>query len=103
MPTIDHELISRLAYQLWLDRGQPLGSPEIDWNLAVKLSTQQRSPIADLSSIAPDNGGLRLASDSTEVPMEVPPTTPGLPDIPPTKAATRRITQPKATLRLSKA
>ncbi len=26
-----HELVQRLAYQLWEKRGSPLGSPEIDW------------------------------------------------------------------------
>ena len=30
----DHEIIEALAYQLWLDRGSPAGSPEIDWRRA---------------------------------------------------------------------
>ena len=26
-----HEFVERLAYKLWLKRGQPLGSPDMDW------------------------------------------------------------------------
>jgi hypothetical protein len=26
-----HELVQKLAYQLWEKRGSPLGSPEMDW------------------------------------------------------------------------
>ena len=31
-----HELVQKLAYQLWEKRGSPLGSPEIDWFAAEK-------------------------------------------------------------------
>ncbi len=31
-----HELVQKLAYQLWEERGSPLGSPEIDWFAAEK-------------------------------------------------------------------
>jgi hypothetical protein len=31
-----HELVRKLAYQLWEKRGSPLGSPEIDWFAAEK-------------------------------------------------------------------
>jgi hypothetical protein len=31
-----HELVQKLAYQLWKKRGSPLGSPEIDWFAAEK-------------------------------------------------------------------
>jgi DUF2934 family protein len=31
-----HELVQKLAYQLWEQRGSPLGSPEIDWFAAEK-------------------------------------------------------------------
>ena len=30
----DYESIEALAYQRWLNRGCPVGSPEIDWNRA---------------------------------------------------------------------
>jgi Protein of unknown function (DUF2934) len=31
-----HELVQKLAYQLWKKRGSPLGSPEVDWFAAEK-------------------------------------------------------------------
>ena len=29
-----HEMTSKLAHKLWLDRGRPEGSPEMDWHQA---------------------------------------------------------------------
>jgi hypothetical protein len=26
-----HEFIEKLAYKLWVQRGRPLGSPDVDW------------------------------------------------------------------------
>jgi len=26
-----HEFVARLAYKRWLERGRPLGSPDVDW------------------------------------------------------------------------
>ena len=26
-----HELVAKLAYELWTKRGRPLGSPDVDW------------------------------------------------------------------------
>lgn len=26
-----HEFVARVAYQLWEERGRPIGSPEVDW------------------------------------------------------------------------
>lgn len=47
MPNIDeHELLRNLAYQAWLDRGQPHGSPEIDWSRAQQQLQQQAAVIA---------------------------------------------------------
>jgi len=31
-----HELVQKLAYQHWEQRGSPLGSPELDWFAAEK-------------------------------------------------------------------
>ena len=31
-----HELVSKLAYKLWEERGRPLGSPEVDWFAAER-------------------------------------------------------------------
>ena len=33
-----HELVQKLAYQLWEKRGSPLGSPETDWFAAEKTA-----------------------------------------------------------------
>ena len=39
--------IAALAYQLWEDRGCPIGSPDEDWFLAeAELNNQQRSAVA---------------------------------------------------------
>ena len=35
MPT--HEQIANLAYQLWQQRGCPDGSPEVDWERAMRV------------------------------------------------------------------
>lgn len=46
MPNIDeYELLRNLAYQFWLDRGQPHGSPEIDWSRAQQQLQQQAASI----------------------------------------------------------
>lgn len=33
----DTERMQLLAYQLWLERGSPIGSPEIDWIEAIRI------------------------------------------------------------------
>jgi hypothetical protein len=33
---ISREFIARRAYDLWEQTGRPLGSPEVDWNQAVR-------------------------------------------------------------------
>ena len=30
-PSVDHEAIKALAYQLWISRGSPIGSDHEDW------------------------------------------------------------------------
>ncbi len=32
-----HELVQKVAYQLWEKRGSPLGSPEMDWLAAEEI------------------------------------------------------------------
>ena len=29
--SLDHDTIAALAYQLWMLRARPIGSPEVDW------------------------------------------------------------------------
>ena len=31
-----HEFVAKLAYGLWIKRGRPLGSPEVDWFAAER-------------------------------------------------------------------
>jgi hypothetical protein len=33
----EEELLRRFAYQSWLDRGRPIGSPDIDWQHARRM------------------------------------------------------------------
>jgi hypothetical protein len=33
----DEGLVKHLAYTLWLERGCPIGSPEVDWENARKI------------------------------------------------------------------
>ena len=42
----DQEETQRSAYQLWLERGCPVGSPEQDWFRAEKELRQEGLPIA---------------------------------------------------------
>ena len=36
-----HDVVSALAYELWLQRGCPLGSPELDWFSAEEVVKQR--------------------------------------------------------------
>jgi DUF2934 family protein len=31
-----HELVAKLAYKFWEERGRPIGSPEVDWLTAER-------------------------------------------------------------------
>ena len=39
-----HEDIEKLAYQLWEERGAPVGSPEIDWERAEQTLGEDPRP-----------------------------------------------------------
>ncbi len=41
----EYTLLCELAYQSWLDRGQPMGSPETDWMFA-KAQIGLHAPVA---------------------------------------------------------
>ena len=55
-------LTQRLAYHLWLQRGSPAGSPEIDWEVAEQMladfldSFAKRAPDMGLT-LEPDTSG----------------------------------------------
>ncbi len=40
-----HDVTTKLAYQLWEQRGRPFGSPEVDWFAAEKALAAQRDPL----------------------------------------------------------
>jgi hypothetical protein len=44
--------IERLAYQLWQERGSPLGSPEDDWFRAENEFRREASPALPLAEFA---------------------------------------------------
>jgi hypothetical protein len=59
MPTAPgptHEEIAKLAYQLWEERGAPIGSPEVDWARA------EQALAADVERDAPDTLGAKARS-----------------------------------------
>ena len=43
---LDQEEIASLAYQFWLERGCPIGSPEQDWFRAEDELQREGRPIA---------------------------------------------------------
>jgi hypothetical protein len=54
-----HEFVEKLAYKLWVQRGRPLGSPDVDWfaaEQAVYASLVAAGTIT-LSSSDPQNIG----------------------------------------------
>jgi len=49
----EQELLSSLAHQSWIERGKPLGSPEVDWERAKeRLVILQRQRLAELDRAA---------------------------------------------------
>jgi hypothetical protein len=42
-----HEVIKELAYEYWVERGRPMGSPEVDWYKAEQAmrSSSLASPV----------------------------------------------------------
>lgn len=46
-----HEAIAKLAYHLWEERGEPLGTPDDDWLRAeelLRLASPSRLPFSSL-------------------------------------------------------
>ena len=48
----DTDAIVDLAYQLWIARGCPEGSPEVDWFAAEKQLSGEQPTLAELSPLA---------------------------------------------------
>ena len=57
-----HEEIAGLAYELWVRRGSPLGSPEIDWH-AAESALGVRNPVEQFVPVSvhfePEEGAYR--------------------------------------------
>ena len=56
--------ISALAYELWIQRGCPLGSPEVDWFRAKEeLRRKKRLAVAQHSINAPLAGAIKCRGE----------------------------------------
>jgi hypothetical protein len=56
----DYETIEHLAYQLWLERGSPIGSPDEDWfraELALHDDRIDEIPANTHAAAATDSSG----------------------------------------------
>ena len=62
-----HDQISSLAYQFWKERGEPFGSPEIDWERA-EATLQLKAVDLVQSALSPDSG--RASAQSEELNTE---------------------------------
>ncbi len=77
-----YQSIAELAYQLWLARGRPLGSPDKDWfeaerHLGVTAHARRSQPITE-SEI---DSSLKETFPASDPPAS------HLPDVPPSNAA----------------
>ena len=44
------QMLERLAYQSWLNRGCPVGSPEVDWHQAINVLNTQLAAVGSEQS-----------------------------------------------------
>ena len=54
------EFTQKLAYEHWVRRGRPFGSPEVDWYAAEKFVADPHAPLRDgipLYGLAPEPVG----------------------------------------------
>ena len=52
----DEVACATLAYELWLGRGCPIGSPEVDWFRAEELLKSRPESPAEVMSLAATSG-----------------------------------------------
>jgi hypothetical protein len=57
-----YEFVARLAYELWVQRGRPLGSPDVDWFAAEK---------AVYESLAASGVAIRPSNDPRNIRNEI--------------------------------
>jgi hypothetical protein len=58
-----NEFIARLAYELWVQRGQPLGSPDIDWFAAEQAVYASLVAAGRITSSSNDPQNIRKEID----------------------------------------
>ena len=63
MDALNHQDVAQLAYLFWEERGQPFGSPEIDWSRAERELWARGEGAYPVSSFAlePQTGPRREA------------------------------------------
>jgi hypothetical protein len=49
-----HELVTKLAYELWEQRGRPVGSPNVDW-FAAEQAVYASLLASGLITVSPDD------------------------------------------------
>jgi hypothetical protein len=59
------QLLEQLAYQSWLSRGCPLGSPEVDWHHAVTILNTQLTLVGSEQSRSDKSSHLLPNQQST--------------------------------------
>ena len=69
-----HEATERLAYDLWVQRGRPFGSPELDWFAAEKAlhalhENDARTFYLSAFAMEPDEGPYRGGRSTCEEPI----------------------------------
>ncbi len=53
-----HELVAKVAYKLWEDRGRPFGSPDVDW-LAAERAVYSSLVASGLIAPSPNDKNIR--------------------------------------------
>lgn len=56
-----YEFVEGLAYKLWVQRGSPLGSPEVDWFAAEKAVYASLAASGNITSPSNDPQSIREA------------------------------------------
>ena len=57
------EFLKRLAYRFWVQRGRPLGSPDIDWFAAEQAIYTQLAASGSIDRSVRDRGSIRKEID----------------------------------------
>ncbi len=67
---VSREEVERLAYQLWIERGRPEGSPQDDWDRAERLLQFTRGEATAVTETPSAVKSLAVAATPT-LPLEV--------------------------------